>query len=442
MMKYDLIVCGGGPAGAAAALAAASGGLRTALVERFGCLGGMASAGLVNPLLGLELNRPGEARSRFLGTPAFGALLRTLRRDGAYGTRLTPAAFDEEQLKIRLDELLSAAGVDLLFHTMLLDVVRDGGALSGVRVLGKEGVTTLNAALFIDSTGDGDLAAAAGCPFDTGRPGDGLMQPGTMSFRMGGVDKSELSEQSDIRAARALVDAYFQQACRSGALEYPYRDFIHFYDYPRPGVLHFNMTRINGIDGCSSRGLARGETEGRRQVKIITDWLVREVPCFRNAFLEKLPQQVGIRETRHFRGEYAMERGDIVSGRKFADGIARSAYFIDIHSPVGSGFDHSQQGTKGAVLEAYKPPAGDYYEIPFRSLRLPGADNLLVACRALSASHVAAAAIRVMSPMFAVGEAAGCAAVLARRKNGSFAEVDGEAVRRALGYLDREPEAL
>ena len=215
----------------------------------------------------------------------------------------------------------------------------------------KEGERRVEGAVFVDATGDGDLAAAAGCPCSVGRPSDGLTQAMTMSFRMAGVDKSEMQKRSTSREARTLVEPYFADARARGRLDFPFRDFVHFYDYPRPGVLHFNMTRINPANGLVSADLTRAEIEGRRQAFVLADWLVREVPCFRGAWLEKVACHVGVRETRHVDCAYTMSHEDIAAGRKFKDGIARSCYFIDIHSPTGSGFDHEKTGTRGEYKE-------------------------------------------------------------------------------------------
>src|SRR5690606_34036523 len=121
----------------------------------------------------------------------------------------------------------------------------------------------------------------------------------------------------------ALIEPYFQEALKSGQLHYPYRPFIHFYDYPRPGILHFNMTRINQVSGLSAEDLTKAEIEGRRQAFVISDWLVKHVPYFKNAFLEKVACQVGVRETRHIVGQYRIEKRDILAAKKFEDGITR-----------------------------------------------------------------------------------------------------------------------
>jgi len=438
-MKYDVVVCGAGPSGTSAAIAAARGGLKVCLIEQYGFAGGMATTALVNPWMGQWFWNPEQKQMQSLTGGFFKELVQAMKVRGAVGTPLTPAAFDEEQLKCVYDQLLLHAGVDVLYHSLLVGARRRGSSVDCVVVHCKEGRKEICGSFFIDATGDGDLAAQAGCEFTVGRPQDGLSQAMTLSFRLANVDKGPLLASGSLVKAREIVDAYFQEARRTGSLDYPYRDFVHFYDYPRPGVLHFNMTRINQLSGLSSRDLSLAEVEGRRQASVLSDWLIRTVPHFKDAYLMKLASHVGVRETRHVRGQYLMTHEDVSAGRKFPDGIARSAYIIDIHSPVGSGFDHEIQGTKGEAKKSYAPPEGDYYEIPFRSLVPLSVDNLLVVCRALSASHEASAAVRVMATMTAVGEAAGLAAVYAKQTKSPFPGIDGVKIRRQLEYLDLPP---
>jgi len=243
-----------------------------------------------------------------------------------------------------------------------------------------------------------------------------------------------------LRKARALVEPYFQRALASGELHYPYRNFVHFYDYPRAGVLHFNMTRINRVSGLSARDLSAAEIEGRRQAYVMGDWLVRAVPYFKDAYVEKVACQVGVRETRHIHGRYTMGMDDIVQARKFSDGITRSCYFIDIHSPTGSTDEHQRPDGRGAVKANYGPPPGDFYEVPFRSLLTADCPNLIVACRALAASHEASAAVRVMATMHGLGEAAGIAAAEAVRTRADVSAIGGEWVRSQIAYMQEAPD--
>jgi hypothetical protein len=312
--------------------------------------------------------------------------------------------------------------------------------LSSIDVISKGGTTTYAAKYFIDCTGDGDLAALAGVPFEAGRRDDGLTQAMTVSFRMANVDKTEMLATKNIRKARGLVEPYFQAALKNGELHYPYRPFIHFYDYPRPGILHFNMTRINKVSGLSASDLTKAEIEGRRQAFLISDWLIKNVPYFKNAFLEKVACQVGVRETRHITGKYRMAKEDILSAGKFDDGIARSRYFIDIHNPVGAHDVQQKHGAQGALNKSFGPADGDYYEIPYRCLIIDGFPNLIVACRALSASHEASAAIRVMATMHGIGEAAGIAVHIAKKQNIGVDQVDGKFVKAKIDYMNESPD--
>jgi hypothetical protein len=445
---HDVIVCGAGPAGVAAALAGARAGARTLLIERYGFAGGVATAALVNPIAGHEFRVAGSHGVRSLILGLFGEIFTKLHAEGGYGSALTQPAFDEERLKLIYDRLLQESGVEVLYHRTLTAVERDGARIVAVCSQGKDGVIRHQGQVFIDGTGDGDLAALAGCDCSIGRAADGLCQAMTMNFRVGGVDKdgmlAELADRGSVRhhkPARLLVDAYFQCARAEGRLVYPHREWIHFYDYPRPGVLHFNMTRVHQLSGLSAADLTRAEIECRRQAGQLTDWLVGEVPWFRNAWLEKLAVQVGVRETRHIHGIYTMTAEDITSARKFEDGIARSAYFIDIHSPTGAGFDHEVRGGKGAVAEAYRVPDGDWYEVPYRCLLPRDVANLLVPCRALSATHEAAAAVRVMATLHATGEAAGLAAAMAVAGGTTPQRLDGCDLRRRISYMDQPPAA-
>ncbi len=439
---YDVIVCGGGPSGVGAALAAARRGCRTLLIERYGFCGGMATAALVNPFSGHAFRdqlAPESQRASLIGG-VFKEVATQLYEKGGFGSALMDGAFDEELLKWVYDTMLAEAGVTVLYHSQLIGVEMQGKRLVSLRVVSKGGIAEYSAGTYIDCTGDGDLASLAGFPHGIGRAADGLTQAMTVSFRMANVDKREMIKAGSMRAARALVEPYFQEARASGSLHYPYRDFVHFYDYPRAGVLHFNMTRIVRVNGLSVEDLTAAEIEGRRQAYILSDWLTSNVPWFKDAFLDKIACQVGVRETRHFHGRYTMTMEDIVAARKFSDGIARSRYFIDIHNPTGARDVHQKAGGKGEARTDFGPPDGDYYEVPFRCLVPVDSVNLLVACRALSATHEAAAAVRVMATMHAIGEAAGIAAAEAVASAKEVTAISGEWLRSQIDYMNEGPD--
>ncbi|MDR1281357.1 MAG: FAD-dependent oxidoreductase [Opitutaceae bacterium] len=439
---FDVIVCGGGPSGVAAALAAARRGCRTLLVERYGFCGGMATAALVNPFSGHALHdqlAPVGKRASLIGG-IFKEVALALHAGGGFGSVLMDAAFDEELLKSIYDAALVEAGVTVRYHTWLASIRMDGNRILGIDTLSKGGREEFRAEVFVDCSGDGDLAAMAGCPFSVGRPADGLTQAMTVSFRMANVDKRAMAAADGMRLARALVEPYFQKALASGKLHYPHRNFVHFYDHPRPGVLHFNMTRINRVSGLSAEDLTHAEIEGRRQAFVLGEWLMRNVPWFRDAFVDKVACQVGVRETRHIDGLYTMTMDDIVQARKFPDGITRSRYFIDIHNPTGALDPHQRPNGKGEVHAGFGPPPGDFYEVPYRCLVNTHCPNLLVACRALSASHEASAAVRVMATMHGVGEAAGIAATEAAHRKCRVTDVSGEWLRSQISYMSEPPD--
>lgn len=443
-LEFETVVVGGGPAGVAAALASARGGCRTLLVERYGFAGGMATAGLVNPFAGNCYVDPATGQGTDILDGIFGEVLARLReRQAVKRCRFSQRgagfydAFDERQLRFVYDDLLEAAGVEVLFHAWLLDVKVSNGRIHEIRVQTKGGIETVRARQFVDSTGDADLATASGVAFDVGRAEDGLCQPCSMMFRMAGVDKDELL-MDGLDDARRKVSACFDAARSAGNLEYPYKTWVQFYDYPRPGALHFNMTRVWQKSGIEARQLSDAEREGRRQTRIFTDWISRDVPWFRHAYLEMLGTQIGVRETRRIRGRYRMTADDIRSGARFEDGIARSGYFIDIHDPKTATDPHIVMGARGTVRPEFKPQR--YYEIPFRCLQPDGVENLLVACRAISTTFEAHAAVRVMATMHAVGEAAGRAVALASRKGIQAGSVNGAEVRREIEYMQHSPE--
>ena len=437
---YDVIICGAGPSGVAAAVAAARSGVRTLLLEKEGYAGGMATSALVNPWSGHEYPGAHSVKAGSIIGGFFKEVCCRLAEGGGLGSLLTTYAFDEELLKIVYDELLAEAGVIVRYHSVLSGAQTQNGELHAVNVFSKSGAETFYGKTFIDATGDGDLAAFAGCRFSVGRPSDGLTQAMTTSFRMANVDKSQMLKCTTHREARQLVDPIFQQAIKDGSLYYPYRNFIHFYDYPRAGVLHFNMTRINEVSGLSTVDLSRAEREGRRQARIMSEWLIANHPAFKHAYLEKVAPHIGVRETRHIHGLYTFTHEDITAGRKFKDAVARSTYFIDIHNPKGSQDIHQSNGGKGAVKSDYAPPKGDWYEIPFRCLLTEDCPNLVVPCRALSASHEASAAIRVLATMHALGEAAGKASAQALKIGKKVLEVPGEWLREQTPWLEEAPE--
>ncbi len=402
--QVDVVIAGGGPGGTAAALAAARNGARTALIERYGFLGGMATAGLVNPFMTYRNDVEQIIRG------IFDEILQDLARRGGLATNGT--TFDEEVLKIVLDEKLAKAGVEVWLHSLLVDVRTEAGVVRAVPAGTRSGAVRFEAGVYVDGTGDGDLAARAGARVEQGREGDGLVQPMTLCFRMGGVETKRMPGRKEIaelyRAAKA-----------AGEVDNPREDVLYFWTM-HPGIVHFNTTRVVKRNPVDARDLTAAEIEGRRQAHEMAAFLKRRVSGFENAFLLNSATQIGVRESRRIVGKYLLTEEEVLAGQKFPDGIARGAYDVDIHNPDGS----------GTVIK--RLAKGTSYEIPYRCLLPEGVENVLVASRCISATHAAHSSLRVMPIVAAIGEAAVTAAALCVKGNLKPAELNADVLRTQL----------
>lgn len=411
----DVLVVGGGPGGIAAAIAAARNGARTTLVERFGYLGGNLTAGLVGPCMTsysldgetqlikgifeemvVRMEAQGGAahpRQFPAGSPEAGFI--------SYGhARVTP--FDPETAKFVALDMVREAGVQLRLHTFVADAIVEDGAVTGVVAASKSGLEAIRAHITVDCSADADVAARAGAAFEKGRDEDGLLQPMTLFFRVKNVDNAVVenyvrSHPDDFRPFASLV----AQAREAGEFPIP-RKGVGMYRTGENGVWRINTTRLHRLDGTDVEDLTQGEIDGREQVKALLKFFRKWLPGFEHAELLDTASTVGVRETRRIVGEYQLNLDDLGSGREFEDVIALCGYPVDIHSPIDD-----SGGTDGKLKTA------NIYQIPYRSLVPRDMDGLLVAGRSLSATHEAQAAVRVMPPVFAMGQAAGTAAALA-----------------------------
>lgn len=382
-------MCGGGPGGIAAAVAAARNGADTMLVERYGFLGGMATAGLVNPFM------PWHAGKEQIINGIFQEILDRLRAKGGL-SRDRESIFDPEIMKVVADDICLESGVKLLLHSFVSGATVEGPRIASVTVTNKPDGRDITAEIFIDATGDADLAYMAGVPCSVGRESDGLAQPMTLNFRMAGVDTARVPP-------REVINDLYAKARQEGRINCP-RENVLMFNTTRSGEIHFNTTRVTRADGTNAADLTRAEIEARRQVHQLVEFLKRGVPGFENAFLQMTGTQIGVRESRRIVGEYVMTVEDVLEGRKFDDCIARGSYPVDIHNPDGA----------GTVIRHLRP--GESYDIPYRSIVPLKIDNLLVAGRPISTTHEAHSSTRIMPICFAVGEAAGTAAALCVRQ--------------------------
>ena len=407
MKTYDLAVIGGGFAGVAAALAAARGGAKVLIVEKSNSLGGAAVNCLVNPFMPYWTEIDGTRVE--LSAGIFKEIHDQLKARGA----MRGESFLEEELKFILNEMVIDAGVDLLFHAYLSRVEVRGKGLSAVTVATKSGELQIEAAYFIDATGDAQLAYLAGCPTVLGREPDHLCQPMTLCFRVGNVD----SEKFD--ASREKLKLAHRASLAAGELMNP-RENILVFRTPIKSVLHFNTTRIVKMDPTSPEEVTRAEVLARQQVYEIYEFMKKHAEGLENSFLMMTAAEIGVRESRMIVGDYVLTEQDCRNCTKFEDAIAACNYDIDIHNPEGSGTSH------------YYFPAGEYYTIPYRSLIPQGVDNLLVAGRCISSDHGAQASYRIMPVVCCLGEAAGTAMNLARKTQASVRGVDVRELQRLL----------
>lgn len=418
--EADVLVVGGGPAGLGAALGAAQAGARVVLAERYGFLGGNATAALVMPLMSFHTQRPELARADSAtllpsdhgpGDPAIaGVLQQLLERLVRAGGAIAPSMdtgfvvpFDPEVFKLVALDLLDAAGVHLLLHAFATEVL-GGPIVEGAAFASKSGTVAVRARVVVDCTGDGDLAASAGAPFELGRERDALCQPMTLMFRMVEFQPDAFrayvrEHPDDWRGVHGLWQLV-RKATEAGELDLPREDILLF-GTPHQHELSVNSTRVTRVLGCDVWDLTVAEMESRRQLRQLAAFFRKYVPGFERAYVAQSGVQVGVRETRRIIGEYRLTADDLLGARKFDDVIARGTYPVDIHNPEG----------RGTTL--VRIPAGESYDIPLRALVPLVAENLLVAGRCISGTHEALSSYRVMPIAMATGHAAGVCAALA-----------------------------
>ncbi len=419
---YDVVVVGGGVSGAMAGIASARTGSKTLIVEKAHYLGGTLTNCGVGPMMTFFAGEKQVIKGLFQEVVdrlvekgySNGHVLDTT----TYISYLT--SFSSEGLKYVLDDMAVEAGCDLLFDTTLakVDVVED--KIQSITVCNKAGLTEIQSKVFIDATGDADLAYFANVPTTKGRKEDGAMQPMTLNMKYINVDTTKMREHiyantekefprmyKDINLLKTVDqisaagwDAEFNAAKERGEISIPREDVLLFETNVK-GEFILNTTRVVGKDATNPTDVTEAELIGRRQARELDAFLKKYVAGFENAHLEITGPFIGVRGSRQIVGVYTLTDVDVVGMKEFDDRIAHCGYPIDIHSPTG-------EGTNSIHLED-----GDYYQIPYSIMVTNELSNLLVTGRCVSATFEAQAAIRVTPPAAAMGQAAGVAAAIA-----------------------------
>jgi hypothetical protein len=401
--EYEVVVLGGGPAGIAAAVAAAHAGRRTLLIERYGFLGGMGTAAGVTNFCGLHANVHGKMHRVVRGVAS--ELLDRIDQLGGLNAphlilgKILAQAYDTAAYKIAADDLLAAHKVELLFHALGAGIVmHDEKRIDALLVETKAGRQAVRALTFIDCSGDGDLAAWAGARYEIGDNNGSMLYP-SMMFRLNGIDPERAGE------AWRTIPALMEQAEAAGTHHFPRKAAIV---RPQRSAIEWrvNFTQLARADGAAINGLepddlTRGEIDGRRQAVKAFNFL-RTVPGFEKSYIVDLPPQLGIRETRRIIGGYMLSGEDVLGCASFEDSIGVNGWPIESH-------------VAGDVVFKFPPipESRGFNELPYRMLIPESLDNLLVAGRCASMTHDGQSAARVSGACFAMGEAAGTAAALA-----------------------------
>lgn len=429
MREYDVIVCGGGTAGAAAGIKSARLGAKTLVVEQMSALGGTQSMGWVTPMMPNYLD--GRQLSGGINTEiqSVHAQLTTESDFPNAQVWYNPAA-----LSLALEKMADEAGLERLYCATLFDSRLENGRVKTIRVAAKGGTLELAGKFFVDATGDAELAHLSGVPTESG-DASGINQPMTLRFTVGGVDIPQVAEffaddaspagteflsVGYAEAKNSNIGPLVCSAIADGYLNDSDLGYFQFFTMlGRPRELAFNCPRITGYNPLEPFEYSKAVAAGREMIFRIHAFCVRYLPGFKNSYVSVIAPMLGIRESRRIIGEYVLTEEDHQTCRKFPDAIARNRYPIDIHLASGG-------------VELKKLPKDDYHEIPYRSLVPKKIENMLVAGRCFSATFVAQSSARIQPVCRAMGEAAGAAAAICAAKNIGARELDYDELRRHL----------
>ena len=445
--NFDLVVCGGGPAGIASALAAKRSGLKVLFVEGQGQLGGMGVSGLVSHWLGgrtdncehwvvagifKELAEECTERGfALLPKPEPGKGYSPFGWNKEIGGQLTAGVpFDPHEMAAYLDQKVLSEGIEILFMTQVIDVIVDGEKITHVIIFNKSGLQAVSAPLFVDSTGDADLAHKSGCETEIGRKEDRLMTPVTLQVHMDGFDQDAYAAYINKHDAFRYLDE-IEELRKEGEWPFAY-DRLITVQLTEKNTMMVNTPRITGIDGTDGSSVTRGMIQGRKEIYQLRDILRKHFPGCANVRVKSVAPLLGVRETRRIVGDFRLTVQDLVDGRDFPDTITFSAYGWDLPDPLKPSVNPSHGQKKRRISS-----------VPFRTLIPRPIRNLIMAGRSLSVERFVLGPLREQAICMGMGEAAGIASSLALQGNRIYRDVDTEALRSEIvsrgGVVDYNP---
>jgi hypothetical protein len=424
LAEADVVVCGGGTAGVAAAYSAARQGARVILLERWPSLGGMATNALVNIWHTSDRTKPMIAGFTQEAVDRGG---RFVRRMTDFPKRPETHEFDSTGMRVVFDRMLKDAGVRVFCNLTAVESVVQEGRVSAVLVDTKTGRKAVRGKIFIDATGDGDVAAQAGVPFDFGRSSDGGVQGMTMMFRLQGLDAAKVranpkeAERVFLLMKRLRDEGKFPQFLEMAARSY--------LSSPRDPIVSYNMCPVAG-NPLDEEELTRLSAQGREQVYQYVDLWRKEMPGFENAEVNQMGFGLGVRESRRIRGLKTLDAQMVVKAVKQSDAIGHGFWMIDIHDPKGTG--HTTWVDQKADT---MPPVGDSYHIPLGMCLNAQIRNLAVAGRCAASTHEAHASVRLQSHCMVMGQGVGTCAALALNAGVDMARLD---IRKLQAQLRKD----
>lgn len=428
--RYDVVVCGGGPAGIGAAVMAGKAGVRTLLIERLGHVGGMhTGAGVTN-------------WCDTAGGPVYDDMLRRFSDVAPVAFHFKPLTFvppgrpalDTELGKAICMEMLREAGVDVLLLTHVEGAATEGHRVTGVNVVNKAGRCRIDATVVVDASADADVAAGAGAAFDMGDALDGRLQHCNFRVWYDGIDRERYESYAPkgVPADPQPLVEKIRQAHAQGLivppdhLHSPQRDLFPF--NRRIGGIQFSSWEFEDVDPLDPMGVSRLLGQCQIAAKQCMMFYRANLPGYEQCYIRKLPATLGIRESRRIRGRYTLTAEDVCRARKFDDAIARGWFWLDLHdSPPGRTIPYDPE-----YVWSHRPAKGDWFEIPYRCLLPEEVQSLLVAGRCVSVDRVALGATRVMPTCMFLGSAAGTAAALAVKQALPPHELDARHIRAQL----------